>query len=55
MVKNLIPNYKGHSIGLAIVKRVLDWHNATLIIGDSPELSGADFTLKFTTTPKTIK
>lgn len=36
-------NYKGHGVGLAIVKRVLDWHNATLIIGDSNELSGAEF------------
>lgn len=37
--------YKGHGVGLAIVKRVLDWHNGTLSIGDSPELSGAEFTL----------
>lgn len=37
--------YKGHGVGLAIVKRVLDWHNGTLNIGDSPELSGAEFTL----------
>ncbi|MDP5213360.1 ATP-binding protein [Pseudoalteromonas tunicata] len=36
-------NYKGHGVGLAIVKRVLDWHNATLVIGDSKELSGAEF------------
>ncbi len=36
-------SYKGHGVGLAIVKRVLDWHNATLIIGDSKELSGAEF------------
>jgi len=38
-------NYKGHGVGLAIVKRVLDWHNATLIIGDSTELCGAEFTI----------
>lgn len=38
-------NYKGHGVGLAIVKRVLDWHNATLIIGDSTVLCGAEFTI----------
>lgn len=41
--ENSESNYKGHGVGLAIVKRVLDWHNATLIIGDSNELSGAEF------------
>lgn len=47
--------YKGHGVGLAIVKRILDWHNATLVIGDSSELSGAEFTIKFTKTPITNK
>ncbi|WP_286270264.1 ATP-binding protein [Thalassotalea hakodatensis] len=36
-------HYKGHGVGLAIVKRVLDWHNAMLTIGDSSELCGAEF------------
>ncbi|WP_199611447.1 ATP-binding protein [Flocculibacter collagenilyticus] len=39
--------HKGHGVGLAIVKRVLDWHNAVLVIGDSHELSGAEFKIVF--------
>ena len=39
--------YKGHGVGLAIVKRILEWHNATLNIGDSDKLSGAEFTMVF--------
>ncbi|WP_353538000.1 ATP-binding protein [Colwellia sp. KU-HH00111] len=38
-------NYKGYGVGLAIVKRVLDWHSASLTVGDSHELSGAEFKL----------
>jgi two-component system OmpR family sensor kinase len=36
---------KGHGVGLAIVKRVVEWHNGHLGISDSIELSGATFTL----------
>jgi two-component system OmpR family sensor kinase len=45
--KNSLNNIKGHGIGLAIVKRILDWHNATLIISDATELSGSKFTIRF--------
>ena len=42
---NTDPKYKGHGVGLAIVKRVLDWHDGALSIDDSNELSGAEFKL----------
>ena len=42
---NIGPEYKGHGVGLAIVKRVLDWHDGSLSIEDSCELSGAEFKL----------
>lgn len=42
---NTGTKYKGHGVGLAIVKRVLDWHDGALSIEDSSELSGAEFQL----------
>jgi len=36
---------KGHGIGLAIVKRVIDWHKGSVEIGDSESLGGAKFTV----------
>ena len=42
---NVGAKYKGHGVGLAIVKRVLDWHDGALSIDDSTELSGAEFRL----------
>jgi len=36
---------KGHGIGLAIVKRVIDWHKGSITIGDSESLGGAKFTV----------
>ncbi len=36
-------NKKGHGIGLAIVKRILDWHHGDIQVGNSKELSGARF------------
>jgi len=36
---------KGHGIGLAIVKRVIDWHKGSIDIGDSESLGGAKFTV----------
>jgi len=36
---------KGHGIGLAIVKRVIDWHKGSIDIGDSESLGGAKFTI----------
>lgn len=34
---------KGHGIGLAIVKRILDWHQGEIQISNSTKLSGAEF------------
>jgi two-component system OmpR family sensor kinase len=36
---------KGHGIGLAIVKRILDWHKGEILISQCPQLSGAQFTI----------
>jgi two-component system OmpR family sensor kinase len=36
---------KGHGIGLAIVKRILDWHQGHLEVGDSATLGGACLTI----------
>jgi two-component system OmpR family sensor kinase len=43
--KNSLNEVKGHGIGLAIVKRILDWHNGTLTISNATELSGSKFTI----------
>jgi len=43
--KNSLNQAKGHGIGLAIVKRILDWHNGTLTISNATELSGSKFTI----------
>jgi len=40
---------KGHGIGLAIVKRIIDWHQGGIEISDSAELSGAQFTITLPT------
>ncbi len=40
---------KGHGIGLAIVKRILDWHQGSIDISDSSQLSGAQFTITLPT------
>ena len=45
--KNSLNQVKGHGIGLAIVKRILDWHNGTLTISNATELSGSKFTITF--------
>jgi len=34
---------KGHGIGLAIAKRILDWHHGKIVITDSVSLKGANF------------
>jgi two-component system OmpR family sensor kinase len=36
---------KGHGIGLAIVKRILDWHQGRIEISDSATLGGACLTI----------
>ena len=45
--ENSLNQVKGHGIGLAIVKRILDWHNGTLLISNATELSGSKFTIRF--------
>ncbi|MFQ3339576.1 MAG: two-component system OmpR family sensor kinase [Colwellia sp.] len=42
---------KGYGMGLAIVKRIVEWHHGELIIENSPELGGAQFCV---TLPKAI-
>ncbi|MBU2880429.1 GHKL domain-containing protein [Psychrosphaera sp. B3R10] len=37
--------HKGYGIGLAIVQRILHWHNGTLTIGNDDELGGAKFSV----------
>ncbi|MDC2889239.1 sensor histidine kinase [Psychrosphaera algicola] len=37
--------HKGYGIGLAIVQRILHWHNGTLTIGNDDELGGAKFSI----------
>jgi two-component system OmpR family sensor kinase len=39
-------NNKGHGFGLAIVKRILDWHDGNIRIWKSSELSGAKFVVE---------
>jgi len=41
---------KGYGMGLAIVKRIVEWHHGDIVIEQSPELNGAQFTI---TLPKT--
>lgn len=38
-------NLKGHGIGLAIVKRIIEWHQGSITVTNSSKLSGAKFTL----------
>lgn len=42
---------KGYGMGLAIVKRIVEWHHGELIIEHSPELGGAQFSV---TLPKAL-
>jgi len=44
---NSHQNSKGYGIGLAMVKRIVDWHQGEVIISKCPQLSGALFTVKF--------
>lgn len=39
---------KGHGMGLAIVKRIVDWHNGTVTIEKSSCLGGAKFIVRLT-------
>lgn len=42
-VRNRNSHHKGHGVGLAICKRVTDWHQGTLSVSRNEELGGADF------------
>jgi two-component system OmpR family sensor kinase len=42
---NYQKSIKGHGIGLAIVKRIIDWHTGSIDISDSETLEGAKFTI----------
>ena len=44
---NAATAYKGYGMGLAIVARVAQWHQATIVISTSSSLGGAKFTLTF--------
>jgi two-component system OmpR family sensor kinase len=41
---------KGHGIGLAVVKRIIDWHRGSITVDRCDTLSGAKFTVSL---PKT--
>jgi len=43
---------KGYGMGLAIVKRIVEWHHGEIVIEKSAELQGAQFIVTF---PKTSK
>lgn len=38
---------EGHGMGLAIVSRIADWHNAAVVIDDSPRYGGARVSVSF--------
>jgi two-component system OmpR family sensor kinase len=48
--KNTEQKVKGYGMGLAIVKRIVEWHHGEVIIEHSSKLQGAQFTV---TLPKT--
>lgn len=35
----------GFGLGLAIVQRIVSWHHGTIVVGSSPELGGAQFSI----------
>jgi two-component system OmpR family sensor kinase len=41
-----LKKVKGHGVGLAIVKRVIEWHHGSICINRSIELSGAEFVVQ---------
>jgi len=43
--KNTEQKVKGYGMGLAIVKRIVEWHHGDIAIDNSPNLSGAQFTV----------
>lgn len=43
--KSTEQKVKGYGMGLAIVKRIVEWHHGNIVIDNSPQLSGAQFTI----------
>lgn len=48
---NTEKKVKGYGMGLAIVKRIVEWHHGEITIKNSPELHGAQFSV---TLPKAV-
>lgn len=46
-VRSRTNNHKGHGVGLAICKRVTDWHKGNIAVSKSTELGGAEFIVQF--------
>lgn len=44
--KGAVDKAKGHGMGLAIVQRIVEWHEGELIIARSAQLKGAEITIK---------
>lgn len=44
--KHAVDKTKGYGMGLAIVQRIIEWHNGELVIARSQSLKGAEITIK---------
>ena len=49
--RGAVAERAGHGLGLAIVARIADWHGASLLIDQSPQLGGARIALRFPLDP----
>lgn len=45
-VRSRHNTHKGHGVGLAICKRVVDWHQGSIEVQQSESLQGAEFVVK---------